>query len=175
MEQAEEQFELKSGISTNFFSSATRKRMLLGVGVDLLSLTRFRALVARRGAERVANRILHKTELSEYTRIPTNLRTNYLALRWSAKEATFKALYPSLSVNWKQVLVQKHRNKPEITLDLIANFASNIETKKVDQEPALARSSIKLHLSVSHDADLLVAYVVAEHVSRITDSQLIAC
>lgn len=40
--------------------------MLLGIGVDLLSLTRLRAVVARRGADKLASRILSTEERLEW-------------------------------------------------------------------------------------------------------------
>jgi phosphopantetheinyl transferase (holo-ACP synthase) len=40
--------------------------MILGIGVDLLSLARLRGVVARRGADRLAARILSAEEREEW-------------------------------------------------------------------------------------------------------------
>jgi holo-[acyl-carrier protein] synthase len=46
--------------------------MILGIGVDIVHLPRITALIARRGKERLARRILSPTELIEFqTRFPT--------------------------------------------------------------------------------------------------------
>jgi phosphopantetheinyl transferase (holo-ACP synthase) len=39
---------------------------IVGIGCDLLSLTRLRGVILRRGADRLAARILSKTEAHEY-------------------------------------------------------------------------------------------------------------
>lgn len=40
--------------------------MILGIGVDLLSLSRFRGLINRRGVDRLARRILSNEERKEW-------------------------------------------------------------------------------------------------------------
>lgn len=44
--------------------------MLLGLGVDLLSLPRLEALIARRGARRLADRICSSRELVGFESLP---------------------------------------------------------------------------------------------------------
>jgi holo-[acyl-carrier protein] synthase len=58
---------------------------VLGIGIDLLHLPRFRALVSRRGAAPVAARILSQTEHSAWQKIPkeglNGRSTQFLAVR----------------------------------------------------------------------------------------------
>jgi holo-[acyl-carrier protein] synthase len=61
--------------------------MILGVGVDLLALPRLRAVIARRGRDRLAKRILSTSELLEWeqkqqsTSWSSQGAEQYLALR----------------------------------------------------------------------------------------------
>jgi holo-[acyl-carrier protein] synthase len=68
------------------------------------------------------------------------------SIRWAAKEAVFKACYPSLKLTWKQVETWKAGPKPMMRLLL--------DIPK-EQSP-------QLHLSISHDGEYIVGYVVAE-------------
>jgi holo-[acyl-carrier protein] synthase len=43
--------------------------MILGIGVDLLSIPRFRQLIQRRGLDRVARRILSPPEAVEFEKV----------------------------------------------------------------------------------------------------------
>ncbi|KAM0791492.1 hypothetical protein ACM66B_005945 [Microbotryomycetes sp. NB124-2] len=130
--------------------------MILGVGVDLLSIARLRSLVARRGADRFARRILSSAELEELQQHRQQpawslaREETYLGTRWAAKEAGYKAVYPQLRPTWKQFQLTKLDRKPK--LSLVGCSA------RTDPE------FVRLHLSLSHDNDLVIAYVVAEHV-----------
>lgn len=131
--------------------------MILGIGVDLLSLPRFAKLVARRGHTRLSNKILHPVELAQFHSLRHEEREGYLALRWAAKEATYKALYPAFKLRWKEILVRKEGEKPTLTLELARVSTTRNHGEKFHP------NKTKIHLSISHDAELLVAYVVAEH------------
>ncbi|GAA5850451.1 hypothetical protein JCM8547_001879 [Rhodosporidiobolus lusitaniae] len=131
--------------------------MILGVGVDLLHLPRLRSLLTRRDPLRLARRICSPSELVQWKGLPvgTGASERFLALRWAAKEAAYKALHPSLRPTWKQLEVRKFDKKPFIAFSSLESF---------DHADELEPHTVKMHLSVSHDADLLVAYVVAERV-----------
>ncbi|BGP24885.1 holo-[acyl-carrier-protein] synthase [Rhodotorula toruloides] len=132
--------------------------MILGVGVDVLHIPRLRSLLARRDPAALARRILSRAELDEWSgvKVDDRLSERYLALRWTAKEATYKALYPHVKARWADLLVQKDGSKPLVRLS-------------EDFGPApIALSDqhqLRLHLSVSHDADVMIAYVIAEVLS----------
>jgi holo-[acyl-carrier protein] synthase len=63
--------------------------MITGIGVDILHLSRLRHLINRRGAERLAQRILSAREMAEFRSLPSSTgkdeveeQTRYLANRW---------------------------------------------------------------------------------------------
>lgn len=80
--------------------------------------------------------------------------------RWTAKEAAYKALYPALVPRWADLTVSKQGPKPTLSWSTSApNFV---------RPPTVDPDRVRLHLSVSHDADLMVAYVVAELLDKRT-------
>jgi len=68
----------------------------------------------------------------------------FLATRWTAKEAVYKAAYPRLRLTWSDVTLA-HSSDGKPFLDI----------RKTDTKMAL-------HLSISHDADYVAACVVME-------------
>lgn len=79
--------------------------------------------------------------------------TRPIIRRWAAKEAAYKALYPAVIPRWADLTVSKQGPKPVLSFSNSPRFPR-------PSEPDFDR--IRMHLSVSHDADLLIAYVVAE-------------
>ncbi|GAA5885914.1 hypothetical protein JCM6882_004200 [Rhodosporidiobolus microsporus] len=139
--------------------------MILGIGVDLLHLPRLRTLLSRRDPLRLAGRICSRAELEEWQKTVGGglgeASERYLALRWAAKEAAYKALYPAFRPTWKDLEIRKIDKKP--SLDFSPAFRP-VDIEKGSSKP-FSPENVKMHLSVSHDADLLIAYVVAEKVS----------
>ncbi|BGP40138.1 hypothetical protein JCM10449v2_004096 [Rhodotorula kratochvilovae] len=126
--------------------------MLVGVGVDLLHLARLRVVCSRRSHARLASRILCTAELDEFAQLGESAaeKERFLALRWAAKEAAYKALYPTCAPTWKDLAVRKAGPKPLLAW---------AEDARTSLSP---HSALKMHLSVSHDNDQLVAFVVVE-------------
>ncbi|TFY65116.1 hypothetical protein EVJ58_g2180 [Rhodofomes roseus] len=63
---------------------------------------------------RLASRILSPPELAAWNGIPTvdqERRIRFLAVRWSVKEAAYKALYPTARLTWKELTFL---NTPEL-------------------------------------------------------------
>ncbi|GAA5909984.1 holo-ACP synthase [Sporobolomyces salmoneus] len=129
--------------------------MIVGIGVDLLHLARLRSLLARRQPHQFASKILSRPELLEWEQscLQENsvVMERYLALRWTAKEAAYKALYPHMKLTWKDLVVTKQDKKPRI--DFSPAFLETLDT---------ASNDLRMHLSVSHDGDMMIAYVVVE-------------
>ncbi|KAI8890464.1 4'-phosphopantetheinyl transferase [Backusella circina FSU 941] len=123
--------------------------MILGIGVDIVHLQRIRALVARRGSEKLARRILSVKELAEFqskfTQVHHDHAVMYLGSRWCVKEAVYKALYPVHRLEWKQVSVIKEAGKPGLEIENSAAFGIK-----------------KAHVSLSHDGDYAIAQVILE-------------
>lgn len=119
--------------------------MILGIGVDLVDLARFERAASR--TPRLLPRLFAASELGA-ERTPS-LRS--LAGRFAAKEALIKALGESTEVRWHdmRIVADAHGNP---SFDLAGGVAAL----------AAARGITAIHLSMSHDAGLAIAYVVAE-------------
>ncbi|RHZ75311.1 hypothetical protein Glove_216g110 [Diversispora epigaea] len=136
--------------------------MILGIGVDIIHLPRIYSLITRnfpRQFKRFVTRILDSDEIKEfYSIFPINNEgdnmiidnynhpvVQYLAVRWSIKEAAYKALYPNYKATWKDLSVKKFEEKPHLFIH------KNVELK-----------NIITHSSVSHDGEYVIAQVLIE-------------
>ena len=120
--------------------------MILGVGVDTVSLSRFEGKLAE--TPRLKDRLFLDVE-THTDGAQASVQT--LAGRFAAKEAVIKALSGEAGVEWHGIEVGKESTgKPVIWL--------HGETAKL----ALRKGVRKLHVSISHDGDSAVAFVVAE-------------
>jgi holo-[acyl-carrier protein] synthase len=141
---------------------------IIGIGVDIVHVPRIASLVRRRSPAKFAARILSPTELSEWKTLspPTtsapaatardsdviatvpdiSKRVRFLAVRWAVKEAAYKALFPNYRPTWKDLSVSKEPGndggKPQLAFGRFEN--------------------VRLHVSVSHDGEYIVANVLAE-------------
>jgi holo-[acyl-carrier protein] synthase len=115
--------------------------MVIGIGVDLVDITRFEEHVAK--TPKLLERIFLPVELD------APMKT--IAGRFAAKEALIKALGGSDGVAWHEVEITKNLSgKPEI------------KTSGKTAETLASAGISSLHLSISHDAGVAVAMVVAE-------------
>jgi len=119
--------------------------MIIGVGVDLATISRFATQ-----SEKMIARILTPAELTESTTWKNPAQQ--LAKRWAVKEATVKALGTGFNgINPNAIGLQHHASgQPflEITPALQAQF---------DQ-----RGVTHAHLSLSHENDQVIAFVTLE-------------
>lgn len=116
--------------------------MIIGIGVDIVDVERFHTQIE--GSPRLAERLFSAHE--------RELPMRSLAARYAAKEALIKALGGSEGVNWQDIEVPRlgERQAPSYVL-----------TGQTERTVA-ARGVTRLHLSLSHDAGLAVAYTVLE-------------
>lgn len=115
--------------------------MIVGIGVDLVDVPRFEQQLAR--TPRLLERLFAPAE-----RV---LKPRSLAARYAAKEALIKALGGSDGVYWTDIEVTPEPSgRPTFTLT--GETAATVA----------ARGVTALHLSMSHDATLATAYVIAE-------------
>jgi len=126
---------------------------VLGIGVDVVYFPRVAALISRRGQERLAKRILSSEELSDW-RAKALEPARFLAVRFSAKEAAYKALYPEVRPSWKELTFRGFGelfpgSKPTL---LYEPFVPSDGTKVG-----------RMHVSISHDGDYIMSMVVAEN------------
>ena len=115
--------------------------MIVGIGVDLVDIERFERTIAR--TPKLLTRLFSPAERM--------LKPRSLAARYAAKEALIKALGGSDGVHWTEI---------EVTPEASGRpwFSLTGSTAEV----IAARSITTLHLSMSHDAHLATAYVIAE-------------
>jgi holo-[acyl-carrier protein] synthase len=115
--------------------------MIVGIGVDLVDIPRFERQLAR--TPRLLERLFAPAERP--------LAPRSLAARYAAKEALIKALGGSDGVHWTEIeIVSDAAGKP--------SFSLTGSTATVIADRGIAA----VHLSMSHDAGLAVAYVVAD-------------
>ncbi|KAL4241312.1 4'-phosphopantetheinyl transferase domain superfamily protein [Abortiporus biennis] len=127
---------------------------ILGIGVDIVHLPRILSLVQRRSAEKLAKRILSTQELADWKKIsgkPESQQAQFLAVRWSLKEAAYKALYPAIIPTWKELTFHPLNASATMKPCLVYNPASGVDC------------NLKLHSSVSHDGDYVFTSILAEH------------
>ena len=120
--------------------------MIVGVGVDIVDLARFERALDRTPA--LKTRLFADVELSTPQRI---LSLRSLAGRFAAKEALIKALGDSAGIRWHDM---------QVISDGLGN--PRFDLRGPAAELATAVGATRLHLSMSHDAGLAIAYVVAE-------------
>lgn len=115
--------------------------MIVGIGVDVCSIERFKAMADRRPG--VLERLLCPAELA--------VSVQSQAARFAAKEALAKALGSPGGLSWLDAeVVASDAGQPSFVVrGTVAGLASSL---------GVAR----LHLSLSHDAGVAIAMVVAE-------------
>lgn len=115
--------------------------MIKGIGVDVVDLARFARQIER--TPRLVPRLFAESERA--------LPVHSLAARFAAKEALIKALGGSVGVTWQEMeIVPDAEGNPEFVLH--GGALASIE----------ARGITSLHLSMTHDAGVACAFVVAE-------------
>jgi holo-[acyl-carrier protein] synthase len=115
--------------------------MILGIGVDLVDINRFEKAINQ--TPKLRDRLFTENE--------RELTTQSLAARFAAKEALVKAVGKSKGLSFQGVsIVKDQEGKP--------SFELTGETKQTISSYGIQN----LHLSLSHDGNIAVAYVVAE-------------
>jgi holo-[acyl-carrier protein] synthase len=115
--------------------------MIAGLGVDVVDLARFERAVSR--TPRLRERLFAESERS--------LPLRSLAARFAAKEALVKALGDAEDVHWVDMeIAADTTGNPSFTVD--GPLAALLERRGI----------VALHVSMSHDAGVAVATVVAE-------------
>ncbi|MGV8876464.1 MAG: holo-ACP synthase [Rhodoglobus sp.] len=120
--------------------------MIVGIGVDVVDIARFERALQRTPS--LASRLFSPSEQRKDGR-DRPLRS--LAGRFAAKEALIKALGDSSGVTWHDMRV-------------VADALGNPSFELLNATKAIAerRGISSVHLSMSHDAGVAIAYVIAE-------------
>ncbi len=121
--------------------------MIMGIGVDMVAVARVEGAM-RRWGERFLRRVFTPRERTQVTNSPFPMEG--LAARFAAKEAFLKALgrglfqIPFLDIE----VVREKGGRPILVLHGRAREA--------------VPSGMRIHLSLSHDAGMAIAFVVLE-------------
>ncbi len=115
--------------------------MIVGIGIDLVDVVRFESSLQR--TPRLAERLFTESERS--------LPLTSLAGRFAAKEALAKALGAPNGLDWHDAeVVSDEAGRPRLHVSgTVAAAADRLGVQR-------------WHLSISHDAGLAIAMVVAE-------------
>lgn len=114
---------------------------IAGIGVDVVDLARFERAVGR--TPKLRERLFAESE--------RDLPLRSLAGRFAAKEALMKALGDATGITWHDMqVVSDAEGRPSMRLSGAA------------AEIAARRGITDIHLSMSHDAGVAIAQVVAE-------------
>ncbi|MDU4891066.1 MAG: holo-ACP synthase [Clostridium sp.] len=124
--------------------------MILGIGVDIVEIRRIREILAKDNG--FLEKIFTSNEI-EYLR-RRNLRPEYVAGRFAAKEAVSKALGTGFrGFSFRDIIIENSTlGKPIVTLKGKARVIAN------------KTGNTNIHLSISHGEDNAIAYAVLEEV-----------
>ena len=124
-----------------------------GIGVDIAKIPRFKRIIESHEASFI-RKVLHENEIKEYNDI-NNIenKTKYLASRWSLKEALVKATGNKGLIFSKIYLEKNESGKPFVKFD----------EKYISENEELKQISEKIHISISHEEEYAVAFVVIEY------------
>ncbi|KAI0751418.1 4'-phosphopantetheinyl transferase [Daedaleopsis nitida] len=126
---------------------------IFGIGVDVLHVVRIHRLLHGPSGPRFARRILSEREHQVWSAIPlvdSARRTRFVAVRWSVKEAAYKAVFPALRPTWRDFTF--HSLSDDGTRKPFLEYHPN------GQENVLGT----VHASVSHDGDYVYTTVLVE-------------
>ena len=125
--------------------------MILGIGVDLVEISRVRSMIASQG-DRAISRLFTDAE-RQYCAKMANPARHY-AVRVAAKEAAFKALSgtdEARGIGWREM---------EVELDAIGRPSLRLHGRASARAKELG--VLRTFISLSHGDDLATAYVVLE-------------
>lgn len=124
--------------------------MLLGIGTDLARIARFETLLQRRG-EQAIKRLLTPDEQQALKQAANPAA--YFAKRFAAKEALLKALGTGLrnGLSWQDM---------QVSNDALGKPLMQLSGKAAELASSLGVA--RIHLSLSDEQDLALAFVVLE-------------
>ena len=115
--------------------------MIVGVGIDVVDVARFVATLER----------VPRLRLRLFTADERDLPPASLAARFAAKEAVAKSLGAPAGLSWQDATVQR-----------VAGAQPCVETRGTVAARAAELGVTRFHLSISHDAGIASAVVIAE-------------
>ena len=128
--------------------------MIIGIGTDILNLNRLKKIIDKYD-QKFINRIYGENEVQiSKNKLETSI--NYFGKRFSAKEATWKALGPNRGEGllFKEIEILNDINgKPYLLFS--GNTKKFIEIKENN-----LKSKLKFDISLSDDTPFVIAFVV---------------
>ena len=124
--------------------------MILGMGTDIVEISRIRKLLRKNSAE-FLSRVYTENEIHESGAKKNS--AEYLAGRWAVKEALSKALGCGIGANcnWKDICTTNNaKGAPKVRL---AGTAS---------KTAKTKGARKIHVSISHEKHYACSTVILE-------------
>ncbi|GIP41062.1 holo-[acyl-carrier-protein] synthase [Paenibacillus sp. J31TS4] len=128
--------------------------MIIGVGIDLVEISRVKRLMEGPSGERFVQRILTPEELRLAEDRKGRLH-EYVAGRFAAKEAVAKALACGIGrqVGFQDIeILPDPLGKPECSLSAVSLHRLKLG------------SGVRVHLSITHTSTNAAAYVIAEQI-----------
>jgi holo-[acyl-carrier protein] synthase len=124
--------------------------MIIGIGIDLVEISRLEKVFARRG-ERFCARVFTEGEVGYCESLGSKFAS--YAARFAAKEAVMKALGTGWSegVGWKDIEVVSEPGEPPA-----------IELHRRARDRMREIGATRVHVSLTHSGNLAIAQVVLE-------------
>ncbi|MFY9590147.1 holo-ACP synthase [Rickettsia endosymbiont of Halotydeus destructor] len=121
--------------------------MIVGVGTDIVQIPRIEKIFSLY-KEIFANRILAPTELQKFFSLDEEAQPSFLAKHFAAKEAVSKAFGTGIGrgINFKDII--------------LLNNSSGKPIVKIASRCLKSFTSVNIHLSISHDYPICVAFSV---------------
>uniref|UniRef100_A0A6B2LQ35 4'-phosphopantetheinyl transferase domain-containing protein n=1 Tax=Arcella intermedia TaxID=1963864 RepID=A0A6B2LQ35_9EUKA len=123
--------------------------MLHGIGNDIVKISRIDSTYRRFG-DKFARRILNPKEMTLLEKRKGDRQIQFLAGRWCAKEAAFKAFSKARIEFPEIVLLEDERGAPKL----------HFEGKAAELASSLGITAT--HVSISHETEYVIANVILE-------------
>ena len=128
--------------------------MIIGIGTDILNLERINKIINKYD-QKFIDRIYGKNEI-QISKIKLNNSINYFGKRFSAKEATWKALGLTRGEGlfFREIEILNDINgKPYL-------FFSGKTKKFIEKKEIKLKAKLKFDISLSDDTPFVIAFVV---------------
>ena len=128
--------------------------MIIGIGTDILNLERLNKVINNYD-QKFINRIYGNNEIQN-SKSKLNNSLNYFGKRFSAKEATWKALNPNRGEGlfFREIEILNDVNgKPYL-------FFSGKTKKYIEKKEKNFKAKLKFDISLSDDTPFVIAFVV---------------
>ena len=128
--------------------------MIVGIGTDILNLERLNKIINKYD-QKFINRIYGKNEI-QISKSKSNNFIDYFGKRFSAKEATWKALSPSRGegIFFREIEILNDINgKPYL-------YFSGKTQKYIKKKEKSLKARLKFDISLSDETPFVIAFVV---------------